>query len=62
MEKQPNLQDSQVLHYAAISAKLLTETNPEAVEGIKQEQAEIESSLGMSKEDIILEAKRLTVG
>lgn len=51
--------DSLILHYAGISADEKLEENPEKLAQISQERNEIEKSLEMSAEEIILEAKRL---
>lgn len=61
-ERNNSERDSLVLHYAAIASKSLLEVNPQELEKIEGERRELEERLGMTSEEIILEAKRLTVG
>jgi hypothetical protein len=61
-ERNKSEQDSLILYYAAISSKILQATSPEEIEKIEAERRELEERLGMTNEEIIVEAKRLTVG
>jgi hypothetical protein len=50
---------SVILHYASICANALKITDAEALADFEEERSQIESSLSMTKEEIILEANRL---
>lgn len=52
---------AKILHYAAICAEELSSTNPETLSRISDEKREIEQQLGMSLEEIIFEARKLSV-
>jgi hypothetical protein len=58
---QANERESLILHYAAIATQCLLENDPDILEQLHLERASIEAQLGMSLDDIILEAKRLIV-
>ena len=49
-----------ILRYAEICAQELVEKNSEVLEQINKEKQDIEQELGMSLEEIIKEASRLT--
>ena len=60
-QMQNNERDAAILRYTGISAELLSAEDAEKIDKLESERNEIELDLGMTSEEIILEAKKLLI-
>ena len=52
--------ESEILKYGALSVQEMTETDPSKLDDIKEEMIRIERYLGLSPDEIIVEASKIT--